>query len=77
MDLEHGTKIHFIHVVGTRIIPQGTDGFLRGDMLEVFMSSQDILSFVPLNSGLLDSQRKLLSWIESWCKDIEVLPSED
>ena len=41
------------------------------------MLSQDMLSFLPLHSGAIDSQVKLLSWIESWCKDIEVLTPED
>lgn len=42
-------KLHLVHVAGTRMIDQGTDGLSRGNMCEVVMKGKDILSFIPLH----------------------------
>ena len=38
--------LHVVHVAGTRMIEQGTDGLSRGLLLEEVMTGQDILAFV-------------------------------
>ena len=46
--MEHGLLIHIIHVAGTRMIDQGTDGCSRGFLMEGVMAGTDMLYFVDL-----------------------------
>lgn len=41
-------RLHVIHVAGTRMMEQDTDGLSRGSILEGIMSSGSMLDFVPL-----------------------------
>lgn len=61
-----GCLIHFVHVSGTRMIAQGTDGLSRGDLNEGVMKGDDILEFVPLHLSALERQPKLEGWIRSF-----------
>jgi hypothetical protein len=47
-------KIQFIHVAGTRMIDQGTDGLSRGNMLEGVMKGKRMLDFIPIHKSALD-----------------------
>jgi len=40
---------HLIHVAGTRMTAQGTDGLSRGSLSEGIMRGSSMLSFVPLH----------------------------
>eukprot|EP00957_Ditylum_brightwellii_P157355 11976441-Ditylum_brightwellii.AAC.1 len=40
MQLQHGCKIHIIHVAGTWMIAQGTDALSRGNLDEGVMKGQ-------------------------------------
>ncbi len=40
--------LHEVHVSGTRMIAQGTDGLSQGTFLEGVLASQDMLLFVNL-----------------------------
>ena len=51
LELSSETKFNFVHVAGTRMIQQGTDGLSRGNMFEGVMTGQRLLSFVPLHLG--------------------------
>ena len=42
-------RLHLVHVSGTRMMAQGTDGITRGDMLEGVMAGKPMLDFIPLN----------------------------
>lgn len=66
LELHQGCIIHFIHVSGTRMIAQGTDGLSRGDAQEGVMRGEAIHSFIPLHLSCLDRQPKLRSWLESF-----------
>jgi hypothetical protein len=59
-------KLHVIHVAGTRMIAQGTEGMSRGDHGSGVMAGMPMLSFVPLNLSALDGLEHLLPWIQSW-----------
>ena len=59
-------KIHLIHVAGTRMIWQGTDGLSRGDRNAGVMAGESMLSFIPLNKSALSRSRKLQEWVNSW-----------
>ncbi len=49
LELHHGLRLHLIHVSGTRMQAQGTDGLSRGDLTNGVMNGADMLSFVPLH----------------------------
>ncbi len=59
-------KIHMVHIAGTRMIAQGTDGLSRGDATEGVMTGQSILNFIPLNKTALERRPDIRPWIESW-----------
>lgn len=61
-----GLKLHVIHVAGTRMIKQGTDGLSRGVLLEGVMKGEPMLDFVPLNKSAVKRSAELLPWIQSW-----------
>ncbi len=48
-ELEHEFTLHVVHVAGTRMIAQGTDGLSRGIFLEGVVRGEDMLSFVDLS----------------------------
>lgn len=63
LELASGCKIHLIHVAGTRMIAQGSDGLSRGDVNEGVMKGHPMLSFIPLHLSALDRQPKLKSLV--------------
>jgi len=63
--LEAGAQLHIVHVAGTRMIREGTDGLSRGELhLGGFLDGS--LQVVPLHLDPIQRQPKVLSWIESW-----------
>ena len=73
-------SVQFIHVAGTRMIKQGSDGLSRGDLYEGVMSGKPMLYYIPLADSALDRAPRLLPWIQSWFagfgSDLEVLDKE-
>ena len=59
-------SVNIIHVAGTRIIAQGSDGLYRGNLLEGVQRGEELLSFVPLHISALVRQPSLRQWISSW-----------
>ena len=62
-------RLHLIHVAGTRMIEQGTDGLSRGEVLEGVMKGNSMLKYIPLNRSACDRHLKLFSWIQKWLGD--------
>ena len=58
--------IHMIHIAGTRMIWQGTDGLSRGDRNAGVMAGQSMLSFVPLHLSAGQRSSTLIKWCTSW-----------
>ena len=58
--------LHMIHIAGTRMIWQGTDGLSRGDRNAGVMAGDSMLSFVPLHLSAMDRSPVLLEWCTSW-----------
>ncbi len=48
VELEAEFTLFIVHVAGTRMIAQGTDGLSHGIILEGVMSGKNMLHFVPL-----------------------------
>jgi hypothetical protein len=65
LELSYGMTLHIIHILGWRMIAQGTDGCLRGSLMEGVMAGQDMLSFVDLAKTAINHHPPLLDW-ESW-----------
>jgi hypothetical protein len=65
LEMHMGWNIHVIHVAGTPIIEQGTDGISRGDMMTGVMGGADMLSFFPLTLTSIKLQDNLgdASWM--------------
>ena len=65
LEFMSGFKIYFIHVAGSRMISQGTDGLSRGDFSEGVMCGANMLSFIPIHLTAFDRSSNLKNWIES------------
>ena len=60
------SRLYVIHVAGTRMIEQGTDGLSRGDMNAGVMIGNGMLNYVPLAKSALERGAGLREWILSW-----------
>jgi hypothetical protein len=65
-EMKHGFSLHVVHVAGTRMIAQGTDGLSRGIMFEGIVCGNDMLSFVDLSKTALEQHQGVLDYIKSW-----------
>jgi hypothetical protein len=66
IEMRTGSRLHIIHVPGTRMIDQGTDGLSRGDMNAGVMAGDDLMAHVPLHLSALDRRPKLAEWLQGW-----------
>ena len=64
--MEGTLRIKVIHVAGTSMIVQGTDGLSRVLTMYGFISGEDMMSFVYLNLITLQLLYNLPEWINSW-----------
>ena len=71
LEVTAACKINFIHVAGTRMIAQGTDGLSRGDLNEGVMKGDPLTSFIPLHRSAMDRQPELKTWVKTF-----VLPAK-
>ena len=66
LEIECDMRLHVCHVVGTRMIDQGTDSLSRRDLLEGVILGEIMLSFIPLSKGVVEIQPEFLDWIKTW-----------
>jgi len=66
LEMNSRIRIHMVHVAGSRMIAQGTDGLSRGDLTEGVMTGESMLNHVPLHRSALERQSALLPWLRSW-----------
>jgi len=69
LDMSGGLRLHVIHVAGTRMVAQGTDGLSRGDVTDGIMAGQPMCQFIPLHLPPTYRSPDLLNWIRYWCPD--------
>ena len=74
LTIEHSMLLHLVHVSGTRMIAQGTDGCSRGVLMEGVMAGNDMLSYVDLDKTAVERSPTLLPWIRSWCGHADIKP---
>ena len=64
--MDYGFTLHVVHVAGSRMIAQGTDGLSRGSSLEGVLQGDDMLSFVNLAQTAIERHPFLLDFVCSW-----------
>lgn len=76
MDL--GLNLHVVHVAGTRMISQGTDGLSRSLLLEGVSAGNDMLSYIDIAATAIERQPGLINYVRSWSdKWVIVLTTEE
>ena len=63
LEQRYGFRGLIIHVAGTRMIAQGTDGCSCGVTNEGVLDVESMMSFLPLNIAATHQELKLLPWI--------------
>ena len=58
-------SVQVIHVAGTRMVSQDTDGLSRGDMLEGVLQGREMLSYIPLHRSALEQEPTLRDWFDT------------
>ena len=70
VEMEAGLNLQLVHVAGTRMIAQGTDGLSRGALLEGVLSGKDMLAYVDLSKTAIERHPPLLEFLTFWIDDI-------
>ena len=65
--------LHVTHISGTRIQACGVDALSRGNTSEGVMSSDKLLSYLPLHLSALDRSKNVLDWVKTWWLEDEKL----
>lgn len=68
LEYDLGLMLHVVHVSGTRIQAQGTDGLSRADFSEGVMAGETMTSYVPLHLSCADRCPGIEHWLS------EILP---
>ncbi len=66
LEVRYNTRLHIIHVAGTRMIEQGADGLSRGALTEGAMQGIKMTSFIPLNMSAIDRSPEIKQWLWNW-----------
>jgi len=59
LEMQYDVQLHVIHVSGSRMIRQGTDGLSRADHLNGVMNGEPMRSFVPLHLSAFERSKSL------------------
>jgi hypothetical protein len=54
LEMRGDFQFHMVHVAGTRMIAQGSEGISQGCLSEGVMSGKAMLSYIPLHLSALD-----------------------
>jgi hypothetical protein len=68
MEMHNDLIIHVIHVAGTRMQAQGTDGISRGDKSMGVMRGIPMEQFCPLHATAFEKSSELKSWLTAATK---------
>ena len=66
VEMEAGLTLYLVHVAGTRMIDQGTDGLSRGVLLEGVLTGKDMLAYVELAKTAFERFPSLIDFIKFW-----------
>ena len=63
LQLKANFKLHVVHVAGSRMIEQGTDGLSRGMIYERLLGSRyNFLAYLPLHKSAISRSSDALTW---------------
>ncbi len=65
LEMEVDLKLYLVHVAGTRMIVQGTDGLSRGMMCEGVMAGRDMLEYVDIALSALAWHPALVGYMRA------------
>ena len=54
LQMKYGFEIHVIHVAGTRMIMQGTDGLSRSDVTKTLLNTKPLRFYAPIHLNALE-----------------------
>jgi hypothetical protein len=74
IDLNGLVRLHFVHIVGTRMVAQGTDALSRGDLTSGVMQGVPMPQFLPFHLSAINRCLLVLPWIHSWAPTPILLP---
>ena len=79
LEMTHSLRLYVIHVLGKRMIQQGTDGLSCGNFVEGVMVGAHMLDFVTISHTAIHSSPLLLKWIQHWtnCPKLKPLSEKD
>jgi hypothetical protein len=66
----HGFILHLVHVAGTQMIAQGTDGLSRGLFLEGVLAGRDMLAFVDMSLPAIRQHLGVIELVQSWVEPV-------
>ena len=66
MGMRYRCQVRFIHIVGTWMIGQGTNGLSRVTLYERVMNRKCMLLYLPLVELVLKRSYPLGRWIDQW-----------
>ena len=80
-EMRHDFNLHVVHMAGTRMIKQGTDGLLRGSLLEGVMAGKDMIAYVDLSRTAFQRHPPIMDFVKSWVtptfKQVHVLSAQE
>jgi len=74
LEMNQSLQLHIIHVAGSRMIQQGTDGLSRGLLTNGVFGGQPMALHVPLHLDAIARHPPVLDWIRSWSPDHTITP---
>ena len=66
VEMDTGLVLHMVHVAGTRMIAQGTDGLSRGMMCEGVMAGKDMLDYIDIAKSASHRHPALVDFMRTW-----------
>ena len=74
VEMDIGLKLQMVHVAGTRMIAQGTDGLSRGMMCEGVLAGRDMLEYIDIAKSASSRHPPLAKFIRSWAGVPDLTP---
>ena len=65
-EMRAGLNLHLVHVAGSRMIAQGTDGLSRGMMCEGVMAGRDMLDYIDIARTASSRHPAIREYIRDW-----------
>ena len=75
-EMDAGMTIYLVHVAGTRMIAQGTDGLSRGSLMEGVLAGNNMLDYIPIGQTAVCRRPELVKWVREWTGVPSLCPLE-